>query len=292
MRRLLLSAILLSSLNVFVSSQAIAQARQLVVISAPSWSSETGKLKMLSNVSGVWVQHGHEVAVVLGHGLAWGRGLHPNPKSGPKKREGDGRSPAGIFSLGPAFGYAKDPPSGCRLPYRTITEQDYFVDDPNAKEYNQWVELPRGTSPIQLWRSAEKMLRSDGLYVLGIVIDQNVDPIVKSRGSAIFFPEGATIAAVGRHYEELGALVRLDYIRFDVVYEVVPFPDGFWAATKPIREEAQSNWSIDENGKHTGLRDFWKNFEYLKQQYDRQRDLDRKKAQNPTQIEKARDQKK
>ena len=187
MRRLLLSAILLSSLNVFVSSQAIAQARQLVVISAPSWSSETGKLKMLSNVSGVWVQHGHEVAVVLGHGLAWGRGLQRKSKSGPKKREGDGRSPAGFFSLGPAFGYAKDPPSGCRLPYRTITEQDYFVDDPNAKEYNQWVELPRGTSPIQLWRSAEKMLRSDGLYVLGIVIDQNVDPIVRSRGSAIFF---------------------------------------------------------------------------------------------------------
>lgn len=123
----------------------------------------------------------------------------------------------------------------------------------------------------------------------------SIPQLLKDHGCVEHFydsPEGATIASVGRHYEELGALVRLDYIRFDVVYEVVPFPDGFWAATKPIREEAQSNWSIDENGKHTGLRDFWKNFEYLKQQYDRQRDLDRKKAQNSTQIEKARDQKK
>jgi len=186
MRWLLLSAILLSTLDVFGSSHAIAQARQLVVISAPSWSSETGKLEMLSNISGVWVQYGNEVAVVLGHGLAWGRGLHSDSKSGPQKREGDGRSPAGIFLLGPVFGYAKDPPSGCRLPYRTITEQDYFVDDPNAKEYNRWVELPRDTPPTQLWRSAEKMLRSDGLYMLGIVIHQNVDPIVKGRGSAIF----------------------------------------------------------------------------------------------------------
>jgi L,D-peptidoglycan transpeptidase YkuD (ErfK/YbiS/YcfS/YnhG family) len=186
MRWSLPSAILLSTLDVFVSSHAMAQARQLVVISAPSWSSETGKLKMLSKGSGVWVQHGNDVAVVLGHGLAWGRGLLSNSKSGPQKREGDGRSPAGIFLLGPVFGYAKDPPSGCRLPYRTITEQDYFVDDPSAKEYNRWVGLSRDTLPTQLWRSAEKMLRSDGLYVLGIVINHNVNPIVKGRGSAIF----------------------------------------------------------------------------------------------------------
>jgi L,D-peptidoglycan transpeptidase YkuD (ErfK/YbiS/YcfS/YnhG family) len=142
---------------------------------------------MFSNVSGVWVQCTNEIAVVLGHGLAWGRGLHSNSRPGPQKREGDKRSPAGIFALGPAFGYAKNPPAHCRLPYRTITQQDYFVDDPLAKEYNQWIKLRRDVNPPQLWSSAEKMLRSDGLYELGIIIDQNIDPIVKGRGSAIFF---------------------------------------------------------------------------------------------------------
>jgi L,D-peptidoglycan transpeptidase YkuD (ErfK/YbiS/YcfS/YnhG family) len=113
--------------------------------------------------------------------------LNSNSKAGPKKREGDGRTPAGIFSLGSAFGYAKTPPAGCRLPYRTITERDYFVDDPTAKEYNKWVKVPSGKRPTDLWRSAEKMLRPDGLYQLGIVVDQNMAPVIRGRGSAIFF---------------------------------------------------------------------------------------------------------
>ncbi len=50
-----------------------AETRQVVVVSAPSWKSETGKLEMLSNVSGVWRRHGHEVPVVFGHGLAGGQ---------------------------------------------------------------------------------------------------------------------------------------------------------------------------------------------------------------------------
>ncbi len=168
-------------------SNVLAQTRQLVVVSAPSWNSETGNLVMLSKMAGGWVRHSNEVPVVFGHGLAWGRGLQLNSKSEPKKREGDQRSPAGIFLLGPVFGYAKSPPAGCRLPYRAITDQDYFVDDPDAKEYNQWVRLPPGMNPRQRWRSAEKMLRPDGLYELGIVIDHNMNPVIKGAGSAIFF---------------------------------------------------------------------------------------------------------
>jgi len=34
------------------------------------------------------------------------------------------------------------------------------------------------------------------------------------------------IVAVGHHYEQLGALVRLGYIDLDLVYEDVPFPDS------------------------------------------------------------------
>ena len=186
--RWLMSGIMITVINILpvAVTSALAQTRQLVVVSAPSWKSETGKLQMLSNVSGVWSRHGHEVPVVFGHGLAWGRGPYFNSKSGPQKREGDERAPAGIFSLGPVFGYAKNPPAGCRLPYRAITEEDYFVDDPDAKEYNRWVRLPPGMAPKQLWRSAETMLRPDGLYQLGIVIHNNMDPIIKGRGSAIF----------------------------------------------------------------------------------------------------------
>src|SRR5438552_2552534 len=94
--RWLVSGILITTLNfsAVASTNSLAQARQLVVASAPSWNSETGKLEMLSNTSGAWIRHGNEVPVVFGHGLGWGRGLHSSSKSGPQKREGDRRAPA------------------------------------------------------------------------------------------------------------------------------------------------------------------------------------------------------
>jgi D-alanyl-D-alanine dipeptidase len=188
MRWLILFVLTILNFAAAAATESVARARQLIVVSAPSWESEMGELEMLSKTDGgKWVRHGREVAVVLGHGLAWGRGLHAQPKSGPMKREGDRRAPAGIFAIGPAFGYAAKPPAGCRLPYHPITEQDYFVDDPDAKEYNRWVRLPPDADPNQRWRSAEKMRRTDFLYQLGIVIHHNMDPVMKGQGSAIFF---------------------------------------------------------------------------------------------------------
>ena len=100
----------------------------------------------------------------------------------------------------------------------------------------------------------------------------SIPELIKKYGNVGRFyhsKEAANIASVGRHYEELGTLVRLGYIDFDLVYEIIPFPDEFWEAMAPIRNQAKSNWS---EGK--GLPDFWKNFEYLKNLYDRHRDID------------------
>ena len=108
--------------------------------------------------------------------------------------------------------------------------------------------------------------------------------LLKKYGSANGFlyesneDVAVAIVSVGHHYEQLGALVRLGYIDFDLVYEVIPFPDRFWDATTSVREEARSNWS---NGK--GLPDFWKNFEYLKMRYEDQRSLDGK-ATSPSGV--------
>lgn len=94
------------------------------------------------------------------------------------KREGDGRSPSGIFGISLAFGYA--PTGETALPYRACTAADRWVDDPASPDYNRWVTAPHPA------RSAERMRREDGLYEFGLVVDYNRDPVVPGAGSAIF----------------------------------------------------------------------------------------------------------
>ena len=95
-----------------------------------------------------------------------------------EKREGDGKSPSGIFPFGIAFGY--DPSVVTKMPYRQATDDDFWVDDVNSEDYNKWVE---GAPHAASW---EKMKRDDDQYKYGVVIEYNMHPIVKGKGSAIF----------------------------------------------------------------------------------------------------------
>jgi len=95
-----------------------------------------------------------------------------------KKREGDGRTPSGIYPIGTAFGYAPDFPTG--LSYLQATENDFWIDDVDSPQYNQWV-----TGKPEA-KSFEDMKRKDDLYKYGAVIEYNTNPIVPGNGSAIF----------------------------------------------------------------------------------------------------------
>jgi len=95
-----------------------------------------------------------------------------------EKREGDGKTPSGIFPLGIAFGY--DPSVATKMPYRQVTDDDFWVDDVNSEDYNKWV---KGEPNAASW---EKMKREDDQYKYSVVIEYNMHPVVKGRGSAIF----------------------------------------------------------------------------------------------------------
>ena len=95
-----------------------------------------------------------------------------------EKREGDGKSPSGIFRLGAAFGYL--PSVVTKMPYRQATNDDYWVDDVNSADYNKWV---KGKPSAASW---ERMKREDDQYKYGIVIEYNTNPVIKGKGSAIF----------------------------------------------------------------------------------------------------------
>ncbi|MDD2797461.1 MAG: L,D-transpeptidase family protein [Bacteroidales bacterium] len=93
------------------------------------------------------------------------------------KREGDKKTPMGLFPLGIAFGYIDHCITG--LNYRTIENTHYWIDDPANEAYNTWVDYKPNCS-------SEKMKREDVLYKYGIVIEYNTQPVEKNMGSAIF----------------------------------------------------------------------------------------------------------
>jgi L,D-peptidoglycan transpeptidase YkuD (ErfK/YbiS/YcfS/YnhG family) len=96
-----------------------------------------------------------------------------------EKREGDGKTPSGIYPLKMTFGY--DETVKTKMPYRQTLADDLWVDDPNADDYNRWVKKQETRAA-----SYEIMKRDDNLYKYGIVIEYNTDPIIKGNGSAIF----------------------------------------------------------------------------------------------------------
>lgn len=103
-----------------------------------------------------------------------------NGFAGPgKKKEGDGKTPSGIYPLEFAFGYS--PKIDSKMPYRQALEHDVWVDDPLSPDYNQWMEKDRTTAA-----SFEELRRRDHLYKYGLVIGYNRNPVVKGLGSAIF----------------------------------------------------------------------------------------------------------
>jgi L,D-peptidoglycan transpeptidase YkuD (ErfK/YbiS/YcfS/YnhG family) len=96
------------------------------------------------------------------------------------KREGDGKTPAGIFHIGEAF-YIKEKPQTA-LPTFQITQDTYWVDDPTSCYYNMRVQGTAGKD----WNSAEHLIDYPANYQAGFVICYNTAR-TPGRGSAVFF---------------------------------------------------------------------------------------------------------
>jgi L,D-peptidoglycan transpeptidase YkuD (ErfK/YbiS/YcfS/YnhG family) len=166
----------------------LGHSRQCVVVTAANWNSTTGVLRAFQRTSarGDWKMRGHEIPVVLGkNGLGWGRGvIDAKNNDGPRKIESDNRAPAGIFRLGPAFGYAPAPSARwIKLPYVPLTKMTEGVDDPRSRYYNQLVD--RSKIARVDWRSSEQMRRTDDLYKWGIFVAHNA-AATPGAGSCIF----------------------------------------------------------------------------------------------------------
>lgn len=156
-------------------------AEQAIVVTTPGWNAVDGSLQRFEKRDGAWHPVGDKWAIVVGKsGLGWDALTEAAPSGAPVKKEGDGRSPAGVFTIGEAFGYADS--SDVKLPYRPLTESIECVDDASSQSYNQVVDRKDYANPD--WNSSEKM-RSVDVYKEGLVVNYNADH-VPDAGSCIF----------------------------------------------------------------------------------------------------------
>ena len=171
------------------AASGLSASRQMLLVTTKDWNSVTGTMRRFARKSAQdkWLEAAKPISIVVGrNGLGWGRGLPlPVTLPGPIKHEGDGKSPAGVFRLGSAFGLAEpDKMKDIKLPYRQLTESIECVDDVKSTNYNSIVDRAQQSPPD--WNSSEKMRAVGAQYRLGIVVDHNVEPRENGGGSCIF----------------------------------------------------------------------------------------------------------
>ncbi len=159
---------------------------QLIVVSTAGWDSVKGILRCYEWAENAWQEALPPIPIVVGkNGMAWGRGLEDfRSRPGPVKREGDLRSPAGIFRLGTAFGYAAAREAAwVKLDYTPVEKTTMCIEDTASAHYNRIVD-EQATSPD--WNSTDHMRRKDDLYEWGVFVAHNADDPAPGGGSCIF----------------------------------------------------------------------------------------------------------
>ena len=173
--------ILLGFLFVCLSLQAqMSNTKQLIVVKTKDWSTSNGVLQRYEKEGNTWHKVGKAINIKLGrNGLGWGIGLHTIPKDAKYiKHEGDGKAPAGIFTLKQAFGYF---PLVVDYPYEVYRSTDHCVDDVNSKFYNKIVN----SNKVDVdYKSFEHMRFPKNYYKYGIVVNHNhIDEAGAKRGA-------------------------------------------------------------------------------------------------------------
>ena len=114
-----------------------------------------------------------------------------------KEKEGDNVTPKGIFKITSVY-YRPDRIKNIITTIKKIKikKNRGWCDDPNSIHYNKQIKLPSKFSH-------EKLYRKDNLYDLILVLNYNINPIIKNKGSAIF------IHIAKKNYEPTAGCIAL-----------------------------------------------------------------------------------
>ncbi|MCM3728910.1 hypothetical protein M3226_25035 [Neobacillus cucumis] len=101
--------------------------KQLIIITSNGYNTPNAEIRTFErNSQGKWVPVLTTTGPIGKYGFATAASM----------REGRNKSPIGKYSIGTAFGRYGNP--GTKMPYRKITSDDVWVDDPTSKLYNTW----------------------------------------------------------------------------------------------------------------------------------------------------------
>ena len=97
-----------------------------------------------------------------------------------KEKEGDNITPKGTFKITKMY-YRPDKIKNIISLVKKIKIKNNmgWCDDPSSNLYNRQIKLPNKFRH-------EKLYRKDNLYDLILVLNYNINPIIKYKGSAIF----------------------------------------------------------------------------------------------------------
>lgn len=138
-------------------------------------------------------------------GLTWMRGWVGGRGIMHGRKRNSNTSPAGLWSLGLAFGN-EEKPEGLKMPWRDVTPNTDWVCDEQSVYFNTWQERDDPTLTEQWSDDVEHLEDYDEAYAYACVIRFNTAPYtVPERGCAIFFhcSRGATGGCVGLPRQEL-----------------------------------------------------------------------------------------
>lgn len=96
-----------------------------------------------------------------------------------EKIEGDGKTPKGLYAFGQLYSYEKDVDT--KIHFQQVDSLDKWIDDSSSNDYNKYV---RGETSA---KSFEYLKLKTIDYKYCMVIEYNTNPVVKGKGSAIFF---------------------------------------------------------------------------------------------------------
>lgn len=187
--------------------KALREAQRLVLVVASSFDAEAATVQLFERAaSGEWRAASEPESAVVGErGVAWWPTFAAYATEGePVKDEPDLRSPAGIFPLGPSFGYGE---TGGPWKINLEAGQHYCVDDVASPLYNQIVaqdEAGEGVNGEQMWTPTE--------YRRGLLIGYPTD-VRRHPGSCIFVhvwskPGLGTGGCIGLPVERVEAIQR------------------------------------------------------------------------------------